>query len=392
MGFTLSCFLLYIAEKQKRINLIFIIISLFSIWIPCLIAGLRADSIGTDVLIYAKPLYQLAEDAGSFSDFMTMRWYSVWRYKYVTEFEPGFCVLVYLSTKLFHSFGAVLFAIEACVVVPVWIGLVRQKDKISTALGMFVFYMLFFNCSLNIMRQSIAMAFLFLGFSYLIDKSKMKYLCFVIIAFLFHKSALIGLLILVLSYFLEGNYAVGCQIKKLRFHMGAANIKEFRIGRITFHSRIVRILLIAAAGFGALLFLSVIFRVLSAVGLSFVRQYIVGNIQILPKQLLLRIPILLLFAMNWKKIQKESDMASLYVVMLILDLIASQLASIYEQSARIAFYFSEYNIFSYPLLIKTFENGKWKFIKYFIILYLIAYWMYQFVISGAHQTFPYVFR
>lgn len=392
IGFTLSCFLLYMAERQKRINFLFIVISFLAILIPCLIAGFRADSIGTDVMIYAKPLYQMAEEADSFSDFMTKRWYAVWRYKYVTEFERGFCLLVYSVTQLFHSFGAVLFAIEACVVVPVWMGLVRQRRKISISLGMFVFYMLFFNASMNIMRQSIAMALLFLGFSYLIDKSKIKYLCFVILAFFFHKSALIGLLILVLAYFLEGNYAVGFQMKELRFHIGASNIKEFRIGRISFRSGLFRILLIAAAGLGAMMFLSIIFKVLSAVGLSFVRQYIIGNIQILPKQLLLRIPILILFFMNWKKLQKESDMAYLYVVMLILDLIASQLASIYEQSARIAFYFSEYNMFSYPLLMKTYETGKWKFVKYFLILFLMALWFYQIILSGSHQTYPYVFR
>lgn len=122
---------------------------------------MRADTIGTDVKVYVEPLYNAAKQSTGFSSYMNQRWYVIWRYMYVSKFEIGFTTLVYLIVKFGGSLGTVLFLIHALIVAPIYFGLKRMDKKYPIWLGMLVFYLMFYNTSLNMMRQWIAMAILF---------------------------------------------------------------------------------------------------------------------------------------------------------------------------------------------------------------------------------------
>lgn len=52
--------------------------------------------------------------------------------------------------------GTVLFFIHALILAPIYLGLKRMKKSYPVYLGMLVFYLLFYNTSLNMMRQWIA--------------------------------------------------------------------------------------------------------------------------------------------------------------------------------------------------------------------------------------------
>ncbi|MSE09675.1 EpsG family protein, partial [Lactobacillus salivarius] len=68
-----------------------------SLFFPVAIAAFRADIIGTDVQVYARQLYNIAINSKNFDEFLNMKWYAIWRFKEVSEFELGYTILVYLS-------------------------------------------------------------------------------------------------------------------------------------------------------------------------------------------------------------------------------------------------------------------------------------------------------
>lgn len=375
-GFAISCIFIFFAEKTSK-KTRFIFFSVIAISIPCLIAGLRADTIGTDVRVYVRPLFLLAQDAKNFVNYLQSRWFGTWKYTYVYEIEIGFSILVYMTEKLTGSFVVLLILIQALIIVPVYKGLLYFRDKQPVWLGMAVFYLMFYNVSLNMMRQWIAMAILFYGIKYLIEKKFFLYFVLIGVSMLFHVTALFGVIIAWIYYYLYQNNGVNVKI---------------RFGRIEVSGRSIRVLVLTLMMAMALLGLELIQAILRNYGFSKYVTYINGSIEVLPNQIILRLPFIILFAINWKKIFCKNEELLFLITMLIFDLILSQLGSISNSSWRIAAYFSEYNLLSYPLLcgFEKHKRGRNK-AKALLISYLVLYWIYFFALKGAHQTVPYMF-
>lgn len=374
--FLTSCIFFMMSEKSKN-KLAKNFLALIAILLPCLLAGLRSDIIGTDVKVYVEPIYDAAQKSQSLNSYMDQSWFYIWRNKYVRDFEIGFTILVFIIVKLTNSLGVVLFSIHFLIVAPIYVGLKKLHKSYSICFGMLVFYLMFYNTSLNMMRQWIAMSILFMAFAYLIDGHKIKYCIFVMIACLFHISAIMGFVIM----FVYMASTKKSEVKKnvhLKSSESTFPIKVFIFGIIL------------------LLSLNVVATFLNYIGLSKYVGYIQGDnkLYILPKQILLRLPIIVLFVFRWKSIAKEDALAPFYASMIVLDLLASQLMSINEYAFRISSFFSEYNIVSYSALVHI--KGRKHGIKHYIFLvyvlsYIVCYWVYYYVITGAHATFPYVF-
>ena len=67
IGFAISLILIAATEKKK--TSIFVAASVVALLIPCLIAGLRDQTIGTDVMVYVKQLTQAALMADDLGDY-----------------------------------------------------------------------------------------------------------------------------------------------------------------------------------------------------------------------------------------------------------------------------------------------------------------------------------
>lgn len=374
--FLISCSFFWLSEKSKS-RFVRNGLAIIAILIPCILAGLRADTIGTDVKVYVEPMYNAAKKSHSLSTYMNQRWFVIWRYMYVNKFEIGFSLMVFLVQKLGGSFALVLFFIQLLIVAPIYIGLRKIHKPYPICFGMLVFYYLFYNTSLNMMRQWIAMAILFMAFSYLILEEKKKYCILTLVACLFHTSAILGFAILIVYVYCTKKREY-IKIANFKLDESMAPIKIFVYGCIV------------------LLSLNIIAVILSHIGLSKYIGYIQGNngLYLLPNQILLRLPVILLFIIRWRKILKEDKLAPFYGAMIALDLLTSQLMSINTYAFRIGSFFSEYNILSYPALVYA-GNRKCKANRYMALLYVIAYlayyWIYYYVITGTHATFPYVF-
>lgn len=133
--FLMSCFLIWLSEKSPSRN-VGKLLAFIAILLPCILAGMRADTIGTDVKVYVEPMYNAAKQSTNFSSYMSQRWYVIWRYMYVDKFEIGFTTLVYLIEKLGGSLGTVLFFIHVLIVAPVYLGLKKMNKPYPVCLGM----------------------------------------------------------------------------------------------------------------------------------------------------------------------------------------------------------------------------------------------------------------
>lgn len=374
--FFLSCAFFWLSEKSrsKYVRAFWAFIALL---LPCLLAGMRADTVGTDVKVYVEPMYNAAKASYSIASYMEQKWYVIWRYMYVKKFEIGFSLIIFVIEKFGGSLGTVLFVIQALIITPIYLGLKKIRKPYSICFGMFVFYCMFYNTSLNMMRQWIAMAIMFLGFSYLINSKKKKYCAFILVACLFHTSAIVGIAVL-LVYLYSTKKREYIKIAHIKLNGSLVPIKVFVYGCI------------------ALLSLNIVAMILGKIGLSKYIVYIQGRngLHILPNQIILRLPVIILFVARWKKICKEDVLAPFYGSMIVLDLLFSQLISINAYATRIASFFSEYNMISYSAIVYA-GNRKYRANRYmtllYMLVYMISYWIYYYAITGAGETFPYVF-
>lgn len=370
LGFFISCFILWATKDWKAKSIGFVLCSIVALLIPCLIAGLRDSSIGTDVEVYATTLLDAADQSDSFLELWNGTYYhGSHYYRDVSILGLGFVALTWLISKTADTLFALLFCTQLLTIVPIFLGLLRFRDKVPTWLGMAVYYLLYFNQSLNIMRQWIAMGILFFGLYYLSRREFLKYSATILVASVFHTSAFLG-------FFVLGVYVFAT----------AEGIFSRRI-------RMMIMIILAALLLGSL---SIVAEFLTFFGLDRYAAYLGDfEISLLWKQLVLRLPVIVLLALNWSRLEEATPLASLFVVMASFDLLISQLGSIRTDSSRIGLYFSEYAIISLPFLTASGKGlgNKERIVKLVntaaIIGYSLLYWYMVYVVQGWSETIPY---
>ena len=133
--------------------------------------------------------------------------------------------------------------------------------------------------------------------------------------------------------------------------------------------------------------------ILNAVGLQKYIGYIDGDLAFLANQLVLRLPIIILFSINWKNLVNKERNTYFYFLMVILDLLFSQFSSITDQSGRIGMYFSMFIIYSLPSIANSYRRLSSKTAMYsIVILYVTSTWFYDYVLQGRTETVPYMFN
>ena len=122
--FAISCLLLKISINQNKILKLLLIT--VAVLLPCLLAGVRAEIIGTDVHVYVKPLFNLASYAENFTEYLNM---NVDNIRQVKDYEIGFTSMIFFLSKLFGNLQVILFTIEVLVIIPIYLGL-RKYEQI----------------------------------------------------------------------------------------------------------------------------------------------------------------------------------------------------------------------------------------------------------------------
>lgn len=374
--FVLSAILLMICEKKEGLGAkVLVILALF---LPIAVAGLRKIGIGTDTEVYVNVLYEAAKNSTSFFEYLSKNVYSSFQYKSVMNWEIGYNILLYYTTKLTGSIQGVFLVTQLIVVYFIYKGIKEYSDRYSTAMAMLVFYFMFYGSTLNAMRQWIAIAIIFWGTHFLNDKQDKYFFMSVIAALLFHNSAVIGFIIWLVYRYMDSER----QKRRLVFN-----------GKLLSND-LYKIVVITIVGIFCLVGLNIIGTLLSSINgvfARYVRIYINGNVQIMPMQLLRRFPIIFLVVVNWKNIQERFSKSGFITSMLVLDTITSQLGGITAQSSRIGYFFSVYETILIAEIISVKRRGIRIIYYIFLISFLFAGFYYDNVLMGRSEIVPYLF-
>lgn len=374
IGFSLSVAIMAFAQKRK--TPLFVLLSAIALLIPCLIAGLRAADIGTDVTVYLKQLTQSAIQSNSYTQYRNTYWFSSWRNHYVSSYEVGFSALVYVVAKIGGSLYAVQFVVQALTITPIYIALARNRKQMPVWLGMLIYYLFFFNATLNVMRQWVAMALLLLAFQMLREKKWIAMTTLTCLAIPFHYSSVIVLIIYAICW------AMHLCRKTTLAHNG-----------IQMNAKTLLALTIFVVSLAVILNLKLVLKIFEIVGFTRFSNYLEGEpISLLIGQVALRLPLIALFLLNWKHLRKRTPLAAFYLCLLLLDLVAAQLISVDVYAFRINYFFTIYLILAIPELCASIpcRVKRTTTIALFIV-YFLFYWYYTYILQLRHETYPYLF-
>lgn len=383
--FTISLLLFRLYEicKYKNMKQILLIVAIF---LPCILAGLRAVSVGTDTRGYISTLYDTASSSSSIISYYQSTFYYEWHNTPVASFDFAYTLLTYLCATAFRSFGVFLFFSEVLIIAPIVaaINLLKKHFDISVTLSMLLFYLMYYNTTYNAVRQWLAIAFAFLAVAHLCtDKNKKKIFSFGLIACLFHKS---GLLVVVLIVF----YLLVNGVKGIRVRIGSIVIKKDT-------ARIIEIILLS---FLLLMSMSyIITPLLAGIGLGRYTGYINGQIIFSINQIIYQIPFVVVLIIERKIISiNDTDTIAkkkyklFNTCLFFINMVLSQLASVNENSWRVTLIFGLFNTVLFSYIYANEKNKTKKNICLLILfVYAIFYWYFIYVLTGRHGTVPYVF-
>ena len=171
-----------IASKAKCKKASFLFLS-FAILLPSIMAGLR-QNVGTDYNQYLQ-IYSTVAGGGNFLAFR------------LNEIEAGFMLLNKICIFFGGGYHSVLFAAQFITQMFIIAFLWNERKNINPFWGIFIYMMNYYQRSLNIVRQSIAISICIFAFTYLADEKAshkyVKYIILILAAASFHTSALICL-------------------------------------------------------------------------------------------------------------------------------------------------------------------------------------------------------
>lgn len=173
---------------RHKSKVFFCFFAVVSIMIPTLLAGLRDISVGTDVMSYIVPDYNIA---CGFTDILPF----IENILGQRNREIGYAVIIYIASRM-GSLNWALFFLQLITMVCVYTGIQKRKESISPVFTLSLYFLFFYMDSYNIMRQMTAVAIVFYGSLYIEEKRYFRFLPYVAIAVLFHWSALYSLIFL----------------------------------------------------------------------------------------------------------------------------------------------------------------------------------------------------
>lgn len=365
--FAIAIFLFYVAEKEvnyvkRKTNKYHNFCIAIGILILASMAGLRALSVGTDVTAYGYRFFWAASQCG-FSDLENLFSYSVSGQTY----EKGYVLFNFIVSRVTNSLNIWLFCLALATLVFVYKALSQMKDRFPLWLGMLAWLLLYYNESLNLMRQSLAGAIILFAFPYIEKRKPFKYFIWILIATMFHSGAIVAIVFYIISVILNSRFST---IKQIMLVLLSIAVLLSLQSIMTYFVN---------AGF------------LSQRYLQYVNG---GNISLYVNGLIIRSPILAVLIWKRKEIAKNIPEGKLLMTMFFMETVFIQAISLSDTSAayRLAAFFGYGRIILFPQLHNIYLNNsirKMQFMRYFIIAYMFVWWAYYILLSNANATLPY---
>lgn len=334
--------------------LLFAIILLVS-----LVSGFRDIGVGTDTSMYTIDYFQ----AGEKLTFKQM-------FYNPENLDRGYLFLNYIASLFGNDYWLGLFFTHLFIWTLLITAAVKFKkiDNYSLCLFIFIYLMIFYNRSLNYMRQSCAMSLVFLAYYYYVAKKWKKSISLVIFAIMFHSSAIISLLVPLFNV--------------------TVNIKNSKIKILTMLSLFIFMVLITKI-FNNLLQFGFEYGLFKDVYLdrygSSTTTFRTGGFG--KETLLLFVLELLIIIDSWRKKYINTIKFQFLLLLHIAYISMYSLTKISEYLYRNSYYFYLLDLFYVAYLLSI--RKKKGYLYPVFILCLIICWYTYFIEGGACETYPY---
>jgi len=358
--FAISALFAYFASKTEN-KYRFYTFSAISIAVVVLLAGLRDATVGIDTGNYlTKNLYwDGAIKSATFVDYF---------YEYIISDygEPLFALIIGIIAQTTGDFNFFLIITHLMIITCVYIGAFRFKKYARPELVLLVFYLFFFNHSLNVMRQYVAMALVFVFLPDLLEKKYIKFSIAVLVASLFHTSALVAFGFLLLYIIIYAPIKIGTPLNR--------------------KIAVSALLACGVLGFYPLAKIAIKFGVINKR-----YMFLFESSKIEPAVIIIAIAVLgLAAAFYFRNKLKEMEYSDYFVMCSVCYAILLLLTFTVSSSKRIGLYFGMADLVTLGVIQKVQTEKKMKILVYLgIIGVALCYWVYVYALRNASGTLPY---
>lgn len=348
--FIFSLYFLWRAEKSIEQGRNYQCHLLLAVLFPILLAAVRAKNIGVDMEAYLVPWFVSSKKFDSFLNFCNFN---------VDSKEYLYYALIYYPSRIFGCLFPSLLIQQILIIFGIIKLLIyfKRKSNINMTYAYAIYLLLYYNESLCIMRQSVAVSFGMLAMISLLENRIKMFLAYSLIAFLFHNS------ILSFSVIVYGFYLIN---------------KSFAKSKTKYVLFLLLFLLMSS--------MSLITNIVSSINVNerFVERLAEGEenqggyLTILMYSIYVFIPLLI--NLRHKKVFSNSIVWLLPIVGFVFLILAKQ--SIYF--GRMAYPFFVCLIITLASYLRRTK------IQYFVLLLVLAYWYYVNGISDTWGTYSYL--
>lgn len=367
--FGLSALFAWFASKTKK-RTFFVFFSVISILLPVTLAGLRDYSIGIDTSNYL----ELAQFWWGAAERDTLQAYL--EYYNSKEFgEPLFALILGLVEHYTGNFTVFLFVEHAVIMTGIYIGAFRQRKHANPVLVLLLFYLCFYNHSLNITRQYMAMAIIFAAFADIEQRKYLRFILVVLVARFIHASAPLVLGALLIHWLLF-----------VRYDRVIPSMKPSLGNR---RAVIVGVMVIVVFVFPWLCQVLINAKILPIKYQFYLNTEEAQHTTLITLFLLVEMAVLFVFRKNMRS---STPYYNFYLVSSIVYLFLHQLSANIVYGKRIAAYYSLTNLVTIALIPRGFKKRENRIIAtILVVLVALVYWWYSYVVNNGSETYPYVF-
>ena len=187
--FTISLLCVFVANHTPS-SLLRKVLWALAILCPSILAGLRDSGIGTDTQIYADSVWEDICSTRDLTHFFVRN-----TNDYYQASDWGYLFLNYCVSFISNDIHVIYFAVSLFIMCFVTLFAIRSKHNASIWLILFLFFFCFYNNSLNIMRQSMAMSCSLFGYKYLEEQHWIKAVIIFGLMISFHATSVVCLII-----------------------------------------------------------------------------------------------------------------------------------------------------------------------------------------------------
>lgn len=287
------------------------------------------------------------------------------------EWSPLFKLLCWFSSTIGGSLFWYFFAIQFATVVPLYLALYKGLDRYMP-FGVFVYAIVFFPMSFNMMRQMISMSFLLLAIIEANDKKPGQFIMWLLVAAGFHNSSFIGIYLYPIIYYMttvKGRFSKGIRALIFVLLNGALVLAAPQILMFTdsigFYSAYTSGTGVTAGGG---------MRTIVLTAAIMLVMFFIGGVLTKAAKRTARLD--------------EAGLAGVVA----FGLICLPLSLISFWLYRIGFYFLYASIFAIPNCACLIKDRATRFVFFSLCGVLLVFWSYDYyVIQGCHQVIPYTF-